>query len=253
MTRLLWMLVVAVLARAAEWPQFRGPAAAGIAEDLRLPDSWDVEKGTNIRWKAAIPGLAHASPIVWGDKIFLATAVSSRTDATFSGACTEMAPHRTTTRSTNGSSFVSTAKPERRCGRKLPTKGRRERSAISSPPTPVRHRPPMAKSSWPFSARRESTPSTSMGSCSGSGTSGGSTPAPMTRRITSGAPQARQSSTRARSFYSAISRRTRSSLRWMPPRAGLAGEPDATRSLPGRRPAFILLALGRNSSPTPRT
>lgn len=77
------MLVVAVLARAAEWPQFRGPAAAGIAEDLRLPDSWDVEKGTNIRWKAAIPGLAHASPIVWGDKIFLATAVSSRTDATF--------------------------------------------------------------------------------------------------------------------------------------------------------------------------
>jgi len=66
-----------------EWPSFRGPAATGVADGQKLPDSWDVEKGANILWKTAVPGLAHASPIVWGDRIFLATAVSSLQNATF--------------------------------------------------------------------------------------------------------------------------------------------------------------------------
>ncbi len=48
-----------------------------------LPDTWDGVKGTNIRWKVAVPGLAHSSPIVWGDRVFLTSAVSSRSDATF--------------------------------------------------------------------------------------------------------------------------------------------------------------------------
>ena len=68
---------------AADWPSFRGPAASGVADGQKLPDQWDGVKGTNIQWKTAIPGLAHSSPIVWGDRIFVTTAVSSRTDATF--------------------------------------------------------------------------------------------------------------------------------------------------------------------------
>lgn len=68
---------------AADWPSFRGPSASGVADGQRLPDQWDGVKGTNIQWKTAIPGLAHSSPIVWGDRIFVTTAVSSRTDATF--------------------------------------------------------------------------------------------------------------------------------------------------------------------------
>jgi outer membrane protein assembly factor BamB len=62
----------------ANWPQFRGDHAAGIAERQNLPERWDGAKGTGIKWKTRIPGLSHSSPIVWGDRIFVTTAVSSR-------------------------------------------------------------------------------------------------------------------------------------------------------------------------------
>jgi outer membrane protein assembly factor BamB len=68
---------------AAQWPSFRGPAAAGVADGANLPDIWNGEKGLNIKWKTPIPGLAHSSPIVWDDRIFVTTAVSSRSGATF--------------------------------------------------------------------------------------------------------------------------------------------------------------------------
>jgi outer membrane protein assembly factor BamB len=53
----------------------------GIAVDQALPLTWNVEKGTNIRWKTPIPGLGHSSPIVWEDKIFVTTAVGEGKDA----------------------------------------------------------------------------------------------------------------------------------------------------------------------------
>lgn len=81
--KIAWALFGICLAQAAEWPQFRGAAAAGVADGQKLPESWDVATGTAIRWKAAVPGLAHSSPIVWGDRIFLATAVSGMPNATF--------------------------------------------------------------------------------------------------------------------------------------------------------------------------
>ena len=62
--------------RAANWPQFRGRQASGVG-DGKPPTTWDVETGRNVKWKARIPGLGHASPIVWGDRVFLTTAVSS--------------------------------------------------------------------------------------------------------------------------------------------------------------------------------
>jgi outer membrane protein assembly factor BamB len=65
------------------WPSFRGPNASGVADGQNLPESWDVKTGANIRWRAPIPGLAHSSPIVWGDRIFVTTAISSKADATF--------------------------------------------------------------------------------------------------------------------------------------------------------------------------
>src|SRR6266545_1547079 len=67
----------------SSWPSFRGDHAAGVAEGQNLPPQWDAEKGTGIKWKTRIPGLAHSSPVVWGDTIFLTTAISSRTSATF--------------------------------------------------------------------------------------------------------------------------------------------------------------------------
>jgi outer membrane protein assembly factor BamB len=68
---------------AGRWPSFRGPSAAGVADGQRLPDRWDGEKKQNILWRTAVPGLAHSSPIVWGDTVFVTSAISSRKDATF--------------------------------------------------------------------------------------------------------------------------------------------------------------------------
>jgi outer membrane protein assembly factor BamB len=59
----------------ANWPQFRGPAASGIATGPDTVEQWDLSSNKNIRWKVPIPGLAHSSPIIWSDKIFLTTAV----------------------------------------------------------------------------------------------------------------------------------------------------------------------------------
>lgn len=71
-----------VLAAAAQphWPQFRGPGASGIGEGTP-PMHWNGERGENVLWRVAIPGLAHSSPIVWGDRIFLTTAVRTSGDA----------------------------------------------------------------------------------------------------------------------------------------------------------------------------
>ena len=55
------------------WAQWRGPWATGIANEGNPPIEWSEEK--NIHWKVAIPGKGHATPIVWGDQIFLAAAI----------------------------------------------------------------------------------------------------------------------------------------------------------------------------------
>jgi outer membrane protein assembly factor BamB len=65
------------------WPSFRGPLASGIAEKQNLPDRWDARSGENILWRTPIPGLAHSSPVVWGNRIFVTSAVSSDPKATF--------------------------------------------------------------------------------------------------------------------------------------------------------------------------
>jgi outer membrane protein assembly factor BamB len=65
------------IAGAQNWPSFRGERALGAVENAQLPSSWDVDTGKNVAWKISLPGLAHSSPIVWGDRIFLTNAVSS--------------------------------------------------------------------------------------------------------------------------------------------------------------------------------
>ena len=67
----------------AQWAGFRGPSASGVADGQRLPDSWNVTTGQNVAWKVAVPGLAHSSPIIWGDRLFVTSAISSRSDVTF--------------------------------------------------------------------------------------------------------------------------------------------------------------------------
>jgi outer membrane protein assembly factor BamB len=69
--------------RADNWASFRGPHASGVAEGQNLPERWDAAKNVGVRWKTAIPGLAHSSPVVWGDRVYVTTAVSSRGNDTF--------------------------------------------------------------------------------------------------------------------------------------------------------------------------
>jgi outer membrane protein assembly factor BamB len=73
----------ATLTAAGHWPSFRGPHASGVADGQDLPLTWNGEHGENVRWKVAIAGLAHSSPVIWGDLLFLTTAVSSRENASF--------------------------------------------------------------------------------------------------------------------------------------------------------------------------
>lgn len=68
----LWSLVLP-LAVAADWPQWRGPEGTGVAPDADPPVRWSETE--NVRWKVAVPGRGHAAPIVWGDRVYVLTAV----------------------------------------------------------------------------------------------------------------------------------------------------------------------------------
>jgi outer membrane protein assembly factor BamB len=57
----------------SNWPQWRGLDASGVSTETNLPSEWDETK--NIRWKTTIPGRGHSSPIVWGTRVFLTTAI----------------------------------------------------------------------------------------------------------------------------------------------------------------------------------
>lgn len=84
-----WTLPAPMPARAEEraasqnWPRFRGPHGVGVMEGKPLPAKWDATTGEGIRWKAEIPGLAHSSPIVWGERVYLTTAISDKPDPYF--------------------------------------------------------------------------------------------------------------------------------------------------------------------------
>jgi outer membrane protein assembly factor BamB len=58
----------------ANWPQFRGPNAAGVSANANLPDKWSATE--NVAWKTELPGRSWSSPIVWGNRVFLTAVVS---------------------------------------------------------------------------------------------------------------------------------------------------------------------------------
>ncbi len=82
------VLVVAALLAcppllAQHWPSFRGQNASGVADGKPMPVSWDATKGENLLWKAPVPGLAVSSPVIWGERVYLSTAVSSDPNPVF--------------------------------------------------------------------------------------------------------------------------------------------------------------------------
>jgi len=58
-----------------DWPQWRGPIGTGVSTAGDPPLEWDEHSGQNIRWKLELPGRGHSTPIIWGDRIFVTTAL----------------------------------------------------------------------------------------------------------------------------------------------------------------------------------
>jgi outer membrane protein assembly factor BamB len=81
----LWMVVLLATMEVAsspaqDWPRFRGPAGSGVVDSEPLPTSWDGVRGEHVLWKTALPGVGHSSPVTWGNRVFLTTAISSATE-----------------------------------------------------------------------------------------------------------------------------------------------------------------------------
>jgi outer membrane protein assembly factor BamB len=57
----------------SNWPQWRGPESQGISFDKGVPTEWSATE--NIKWKTAIAGRGHSSPIIWGNRVFLTSCI----------------------------------------------------------------------------------------------------------------------------------------------------------------------------------
>ena len=65
---------------ARPWPSFRGERAGGSGDGQGVPLTWNIARGENVRFKTKLPGMGNSSPIVFGDRIFVTTAVSGKGD-----------------------------------------------------------------------------------------------------------------------------------------------------------------------------
>ena len=86
MNRMLYLAIALTVGLAPDvvgesnWPEFRGGRLAGVVEDPDLPQTWSTT--SNIAWKTEIPGRGWSSPVVWGDKIFLTSAIKDGEEET---------------------------------------------------------------------------------------------------------------------------------------------------------------------------
>ena len=66
------ILILPLIVQAENWPNWRGPRGDGTSSETGLPVKWDSV--TNVLWKAPVQGIGHASPVVWGERLFTVTA-----------------------------------------------------------------------------------------------------------------------------------------------------------------------------------
>ncbi len=65
-----------------QWPGFRGPWGRGYVDGAVTPEKWSIDSNINIKWKTAIPGLAHSCPVIWNDYLIVTSAVNLKTEET---------------------------------------------------------------------------------------------------------------------------------------------------------------------------
>ena len=77
---LIWVLFLLVYqpVSAENWPGWRGPRGDGTSSEQNLPKNWSATE--NVAWKIPLPGSGHASPIVWGERVFILSAVPESTE-----------------------------------------------------------------------------------------------------------------------------------------------------------------------------
>jgi len=66
-----------------QWPMYRGQFASGVLDNASIPESFDLATGKNVKWTLDIPGLGQSSPAIWGDRMYITTAISSSDDTGF--------------------------------------------------------------------------------------------------------------------------------------------------------------------------
>ena len=73
-TLLFWPTASLLAADEENWAQFRGPKALGVSKNPDLPDKWSPTK--NVLWKRDVAGRGWSSPVIWGNRVFLTTAIN---------------------------------------------------------------------------------------------------------------------------------------------------------------------------------
>ena len=68
--------VMSCTAHAENWPGWRGPRGDGTSIETQVPIRWDGASGENVTWKVEVPGIGHASPIVWQDRLFTVSCIA---------------------------------------------------------------------------------------------------------------------------------------------------------------------------------
>ena len=74
------IVILSSTAFADHWAHWRGPTGNGVAINATPPTDWNATK--NVKWKVAIPGKGSASPIIWGNRVFISTAVPEASGGT---------------------------------------------------------------------------------------------------------------------------------------------------------------------------
>jgi len=64
-----------------DWPSFRGINGAGVADGFATATTWDIATKSHVLWTTAVPGLGLSSPVIWGNKLCVTTAISGAKDA----------------------------------------------------------------------------------------------------------------------------------------------------------------------------
>ena len=139
-------------ASAQNWPQFRGPQASGVADGATPPVAW-----TAPRWKTPIPGLGHSSPIVWGDRVFVATAVSSQGSAPLRLGLYGDGDSANDVAEQSWNLYCLTSAPAKSSGSAPPAAAPRAPSVTPRPPTRTPPWPPTAAGWSPSSDPKDCT------------------------------------------------------------------------------------------------